>query len=83
MALTHWSWEQNTTNYDSEVTAFCEAAAQLLAAGVAPVKAVSLTKFQAAISAISSNTTTDCLNTIQCRHKIAELISYGWTVALK
>ncbi|GFW43007.1 reverse transcriptase [Trichonephila clavipes] len=39
--------------------------------------------FQAAILALSSNTPTDCLNTIQCRTKIAELISYGWTAALQ
>ncbi|GFY24366.1 hypothetical protein TNCV_1014151 [Trichonephila clavipes] len=28
-------------------------------------------------------TPTDCLNTIQCRTIIAELISYGWTAALQ
>ncbi|GFT34351.1 reverse transcriptase [Trichonephila clavipes] len=38
---------------------------------------------QAAILALSSNTPTDYLNTIQCRTKIAELISYGWTAALQ
>ncbi|GFV34837.1 reverse transcriptase [Trichonephila clavipes] len=34
-------------------------------------------------SALSSNKTTDCLNTIHCQTKISELISYGWTVALQ
>ncbi|GFX42790.1 reverse transcriptase [Trichonephila clavipes] len=37
---------------------------------------------QAAILALSSKTTTDCINIIQCRTKIAELISYGRTTAL-
>ncbi|GFW15180.1 reverse transcriptase [Trichonephila clavipes] len=31
----------------------------------------------------SSNTPTDCHNTIQCRTKNVELISYGWTPALQ
>ncbi|GFU92702.1 uncharacterized protein TNCV_2892111 [Trichonephila clavipes] len=64
---------KNTTNYNCEVSTFCEATTQLLAAGLAPAKVVFI-DFQAAISALSSNTTTDCLNTIQCRAKIAELI---------
>ncbi|GFV72249.1 hypothetical protein TNCV_637111 [Trichonephila clavipes] len=38
---------------------------------------------QATIFDLSSNTPTHCLNTIQCRAKIAEFISYGWTVALQ
>ncbi|GFX32112.1 reverse transcriptase [Trichonephila clavipes] len=38
---------------------------------------------QAAILALSSNTPTDYLNTIQCRTKIVEVISYGWIVVLK
>ncbi|GFV19716.1 reverse transcriptase [Trichonephila clavipes] len=33
--------------------------------------------------ALSNNIPTDCLNTIQCRAEFAELISYGWTVALQ
>ncbi|GFW29968.1 reverse transcriptase [Trichonephila clavipes] len=51
-----------------------------LVAGLAPVKVGFLIDSQTAISALSSNTPTNCLHTIQCRSKIAELFSYGWTV---
>ncbi|GFS90298.1 reverse transcriptase [Trichonephila clavipes] len=56
---------------------------QLLSAVQAPAKVVFFIDSQAAILALSSNTPTDCLNTIQCRTKIAELISYGLIVALQ
>ncbi|GFU49897.1 reverse transcriptase [Trichonephila clavipes] len=51
--------------------------------GLAPAKVVFFIDSRAAILALSSNTPTDYLNTIQRRTKIAELISYGWTVALQ
>ncbi|GFU15775.1 amine oxidase A [Trichonephila clavipes] len=75
--------EKNANNYDDEVLAVCEATTQLLFAGLAPAKVVFFIDSQATILALSSNTSIDCLNTIQCRTKIAELISYGWTVALQ
>ncbi|GFW15875.1 retrovirus-related Pol polyprotein from transposon 297 [Trichonephila clavipes] len=71
------------TSYDGEVLAVCEATAQLLAAGLASAKVAFSIDSQAAVLASGSNTPTDCLNTIQCRAKIAELISYGGTVALQ
>ncbi|GFX21793.1 reverse transcriptase [Trichonephila clavipes] len=74
---------KNATNYDGEVLAVCETTTQLLSAGLAPAKVVFFVDSQAAVLAISNNTPTDCLNTIQCRTKIAELISYDWTVALQ
>ncbi|GFV47263.1 reverse transcriptase [Trichonephila clavipes] len=74
---------KNETNYDGEVLAVYEATTQLLAADLTPAKVVVFIDSQAAILALSSNTLTYCLNTIQCRSKIAELISYGWTVALQ
>ncbi|GFW15903.1 reverse transcriptase [Trichonephila clavipes] len=46
-------------------------------------KATDYDDSQAAILALSSNTPTDFLNTIQCRTKTAELISYGWITALQ
>ncbi|GFX40678.1 reverse transcriptase [Trichonephila clavipes] len=55
----------------------------LLSAGLALAKIVFSIDSQAAILALSSNIPTDCLNKIQCRTKIAELISYGWTAALQ
>ncbi|GFY16507.1 reverse transcriptase [Trichonephila clavipes] len=73
----------NATNYDGEVSAVSEATTQLLAAGLDPAKVIFFSNSQAAILALSSNIPIDCLNTIQCRTKIAELISYGWTVALQ
>ncbi|GFW54207.1 reverse transcriptase [Trichonephila clavipes] len=75
--------KKNTTNYDGEVLAICEATAQLLSAGLAPAKVVFFIDSQAAILALSSNTPTDCLNTIQYQTKIAYLISYGCTAALQ
>ncbi|GFT70938.1 reverse transcriptase [Trichonephila clavipes] len=79
----HWPWEKKATNYDGEVLAVCEATTLLLVAGLGPAKVVFFIDSQAAILALSSNTPTDFLNTIQCRTKIVELISYGWTVALQ
>ncbi|GFU56588.1 reverse transcriptase [Trichonephila clavipes] len=38
---------------------------------------------QAAVLALINITPIDCINTMQCRTKIAELFSYGWTVALQ
>ncbi|GFV92913.1 reverse transcriptase [Trichonephila clavipes] len=73
---------KNATNYDDEVLAVCEATTQLISAGLAPTKVVFFIDSQAAILSLSINTPTDCLNTIQCRTKILELILYGWTVAL-
>ncbi|GFS51971.1 reverse transcriptase [Trichonephila clavipes] len=73
---------KNATNYDGEASAVCEATTQLLAADLVPTKVIFI-DFQAAISALNSNTPTDCLNAIQCRTKIVELISYGWTVAIQ
>ncbi|GFV25001.1 reverse transcriptase [Trichonephila clavipes] len=70
---------KSATNDDYKVLAVCEDTAQLLAAGLAPVKVVSFLVFQT----LSSNTPNDCLNTIQYRTKVAELISYGWTVSLQ
>ncbi|GFW05732.1 reverse transcriptase [Trichonephila clavipes] len=74
---------KNATKYNIEVSAVCEATAQLITANPAPAKVVFSIDSQAAISALSSNIPTDCLNTIQCWTKIAERISYGWTVALQ
>ncbi|GFS64453.1 reverse transcriptase [Trichonephila clavipes] len=74
---------KNATKYDGAVLAICEAATQLLSVGLAPAKVVCFIDSQAAILALSSNTPTDCLNTIQCRTKMAELISYGWTAVLQ
>ncbi|GFV42570.1 reverse transcriptase [Trichonephila clavipes] len=54
----------------------------LASTGLAPVKVLFI-DYQAAILALSVTTPTDCLNTIHCRAKIAELISYDWTVALQ
>ncbi|GFV15859.1 reverse transcriptase [Trichonephila clavipes] len=54
----------------------------LLSAGLAPAK-VTFIDFQAGTLALSSNTPTGCLNTIQFLTKIAELISYGWTTTLQ
>ncbi|GFS62474.1 histone-lysine N-methyltransferase SETMAR [Trichonephila clavipes] len=67
---------KNASNYDAEVLAVCEATTHLLSAGLAPAKVVFIDS-HAAIIALSNNTPTDCLNTIQCRTKIAELNSYG------
>ncbi|GFT52412.1 uncharacterized protein TNCV_502411 [Trichonephila clavipes] len=77
LKTTYWAVGKNATNYNGEVSAVYESTTQLLAAGLAPAKVVFFIDSQAAISALSSNTPTDCLNTIQCRTKIAELISYG------
>ncbi|GFV16898.1 reverse transcriptase [Trichonephila clavipes] len=55
----------------------------LLSAGLAPAKAVFFIDSQAAILALSSNTPTDCLNRIQCRINITQLMTYGWTAALQ
>ncbi|GFW52781.1 reverse transcriptase [Trichonephila clavipes] len=74
---------KKATNYEGEVLAVCEVTMQLLSAVLAPAKVVFFIDFQAVFLALSSNTPTDCLNTIQCRTKIADLISYGWTVALQ
>ncbi|GFX40606.1 reverse transcriptase [Trichonephila clavipes] len=74
---------KNATNYDGEILSVCKATMQLLAAGLAPAKVVFFIESEAAILALSSNTPTHCLNTIQCQTKIVELISYGWTVALQ
>ncbi|GFT05778.1 uncharacterized protein TNCV_3925691 [Trichonephila clavipes] len=71
---------EKNVNYDGEILAVCEVTTQLLAAGLAHAKVVFFIDSQTAILALSSNTPTDCLNTIQCRTKIVELISYGWTV---
>ncbi|GFT68269.1 reverse transcriptase [Trichonephila clavipes] len=56
---------------------------QLQAVGLALVKVIFFIDSQAANLALSSNTPTDCLNTIQCRTQIAELISYGGTGVLQ
>ncbi|GFT39220.1 reverse transcriptase [Trichonephila clavipes] len=74
---------KNATNYDGEVLAFCGATTKLLSAGLASEKVVFFIDSQATILALSYNTPTECLNTIQCRTKITELILYGWTVALQ
>ncbi|GFW29697.1 reverse transcriptase [Trichonephila clavipes] len=74
---------RNATNCDGEVLTVCEATTHLLSAGLAPTKVVFFIDSQAAILALSSNTPTDCINTIQCRTKNAEVISYGWTEALQ
>ncbi|GFX87969.1 reverse transcriptase [Trichonephila clavipes] len=72
---------KNATNHDGEVLAVCEATTQLLSVGLAPPK-VFFIDSQAAIVALIRNTSTDCLNTIQCLTKIVELVSSGWTAAL-
>ncbi|GFX55206.1 reverse transcriptase [Trichonephila clavipes] len=77
------SWGKNAINYNGEDSAVCEATTQLLASGLVHAKAVFFIDSQAAILALSSNIPTDCLNTIQCRIEIEELISYNWTVALQ
>ncbi|GFT34019.1 reverse transcriptase [Trichonephila clavipes] len=74
---------KNATNYDGEVLTVCETTTHLLSAGLAPAKVVFFIDSQAAILALSSKTPTDCIYTIQCRTKIAELISYGRTAALQ
>ncbi|GFX37949.1 reverse transcriptase [Trichonephila clavipes] len=74
---------KKATNYDGEVLAVCEATTHLLSAGLDPAKAVFFIDSQVAILAKSSNTPTDRLNTIQCRTKIAGLVSYGWTATLQ
>ncbi|GFS67902.1 reverse transcriptase [Trichonephila clavipes] len=56
---------KNTTNYNGEVSAVCEATTQLLAAGLATAKVVFFIDSQAAILDLSSNIATDCLNTVQ------------------
>ncbi|GFW55212.1 reverse transcriptase [Trichonephila clavipes] len=48
-----------------------------------PTQVVFFKDLQDAILALNSNKPTDCLKTIQCRNKIAELIAYGWAVALQ
>ncbi|GFW83438.1 reverse transcriptase [Trichonephila clavipes] len=75
--------EKNATNYDGEVTTVYASTTQLLAAGLSPAKVAFFIDSQGAISDLSSNTRIDCLNTIQCRNKIAELILFYWTVALQ
>ncbi|GFW43266.1 reverse transcriptase [Trichonephila clavipes] len=74
---------KNVTNYDGDVLAVREASTQLLSAGTTPTKFVFFIDSQTAILSLSSYKPTGCLNTIQCRTKIAELISYGWTAALQ
>ena len=74
---------KNASNYDGEVCAVLEASNQLSTHNLTPSKAVFLIDSQAAISALSSNASTDCLRTIQCREKLAELIKNGWVVALQ
>ncbi|GFW48932.1 hypothetical protein TNCV_3901301 [Trichonephila clavipes] len=56
---------KNTTNYDGEVLAVCEATMQLLAASPPTAKIVFIDSL-AAVFARSSNTPTDCLNTNPC-----------------
>ncbi|GFX39169.1 reverse transcriptase [Trichonephila clavipes] len=69
---------KNTTNYDGKFLTVCEVTTQLLAAGPNPAKVVLFIDSQAAILPLSSNTPTDCLNTVQFQNqiKIGELISY-------
>ncbi|GFU33418.1 reverse transcriptase [Trichonephila clavipes] len=74
---------RNATNYDSEVLAACEATTQLLSADLASAKVVFFIESQAAILALSSNAPTECLNTTQCRTKIAKLISFSSSAALQ
>ncbi|GFU10255.1 reverse transcriptase [Trichonephila clavipes] len=59
---------------------FCRLFESSLAVGK---NAIDFDDSQAAILALSCNPPTDCLNTIQCRNIIADLISYGWTAALQ
>ncbi|GFW24154.1 uncharacterized protein TNCV_1847131 [Trichonephila clavipes] len=73
---------KSATNYDGEVLAVCESTTHLLSAGLASSKVVFFIDSQAAILALSSNTSTDCLNTIQCRTKLADLITYGLNCGL-
>ncbi|GFU25891.1 uncharacterized protein TNCV_5104151 [Trichonephila clavipes] len=68
----HWPWKER-----HQLLAVCEATTHLLSAGLAPAKVVFFIDSQTAILALSSNTPTDCLNTIQCRAKIAKLILHG------
>ncbi|GFU68139.1 reverse transcriptase [Trichonephila clavipes] len=77
------SMGKNATNYDGDVLAVCEATIHLLSACLDATKVVFFMSSQAVILALSSNTPTDFLNTIQRRTKIVESISYGWTVALQ
>ncbi|GFV67795.1 reverse transcriptase [Trichonephila clavipes] len=81
---THWPWKKTppTTLRWRGLGYICEATMQVFPAGLPLVKVVFIDS-HAAILALSRNTPTDCLNTIQCRTKIVELISYGWTVALQ
>ena len=71
------------SNYDGEVTAILEAANQLQGLNLPPGRVVFLIDSQAAITALSSNAPTDCLRTIQCRSKLAELITSGWVLWLQ
>lgn len=70
-------------NFDGEICAVHEAADCLLSSAAAIGQVVFLIDSQAAISALSSNTPSDSLRTIQCRVKLSQLIEQGWAVHLK
>ncbi|GFU25037.1 reverse transcriptase [Trichonephila clavipes] len=80
--LDSWDVGRNTMNYNGDVSTICEATTQLLSAGLAPAKVVFIDS-QCAILALISNKRNVTVLTLQCRAKIVELISYGWTVALQ
>ncbi|GFW38212.1 hypothetical protein TNCV_3839401 [Trichonephila clavipes] len=79
----HWPWKRTSPTMMVRSWLSVKLQRALLPAGLAFAKVVFFIDFQAAILASSSNTPTDCLNTIQCRTKTAELISYGRTGALQ
>ncbi|GFS68035.1 reverse transcriptase [Trichonephila clavipes] len=82
-----WPWERTppTTMVKSWLSEKLQVNSSIIVftADLAPAKVIFFIDSQAAILAFSSNTPTDCLNTIQCQTKIAELISYCWTAALQ
>ncbi|GIY98239.1 hypothetical protein CEXT_453071 [Caerostris extrusa] len=78
-----WQWEKNTSNYDGEICGIQEAAKQLLSHELPPRRVVSSIDSQATISTLSSNSPSDCQNTIQCCAKPAEWLTSGWVLHLQ
>ncbi|GFT21888.1 hypothetical protein TNCV_3179841 [Trichonephila clavipes] len=78
----HWPWEKKPPS--TMVRSWLSVKLQrMLSAVLAPANVVSFRDSQASILVSSRKTPTDCLTIIQFRTKTAELISYGWTVALQ
>ncbi|GFU06489.1 hypothetical protein TNCV_351431 [Trichonephila clavipes] len=75
----HWPWER--TSPTKMTNSWLSEAIKQLSAGLARTKVVFIDS-QAAILALSSNTPTDYINTIQYRTTTAEFILYGWIAAI-